>query len=142
MFAKTVESLDLDRITRFYAPDAYSRVLDRAPRNSTGIRNLRDDVAATLAPVAAIHIDPVGDVRAWKDGDHAWTIQDFHVTGTLKDGRGFAVDVHYSAVWRKAEKKDRQKEKTYSDEKDHEWLVEYEHLMGPPPVARTSPAKP
>lgn len=144
-FAKAVESLDVGRVLDFYAPDAYSRVLDRAPRNTTGAMSLRDDVAATLAPIASLHAEPVGEIRAWKDGDRAWTIQDFHVTGTLKDGRGFAVDVRYSAVWRKADKKDRQeKERQNASQgasgQEPKWLVEYEHLMGPPPVARMTAA--
>jgi ketosteroid isomerase-like protein len=99
-------------------------VIVRAPRHTTGWKSLREDVARTLAPIAAVHVEPSGDVQAWKDGDHAWTTQDFHVTGSLKDGRGFTVEVRYSAVWRKIEKK---------------WLIEYEHFLGPRPVAKTTP---
>lgn len=129
-FAKAAESLDVDRVTSFYAKDAFSEVLDRAPRHTTGNKSLREDVARTLAPVAAMHVEPVGDVRAWKDGDHAWTIQDFHITGSLKDGRGFGVDVHYSAVWRKTKEKDKDGRK--------KWLVEYEHFTGPRPTVKVT----
>jgi peptidoglycan-associated lipoprotein len=124
--AKAYETMDVNKITPFYAPDGYELSFDTPFPFSTGAGEHSQVLAGLLAKVSTLSVALAPQFEVWRDGDRAWTIRRFKATGVAKTGESFTYEGWHSVVWEK---------------RAGTWLVWYEHFGGGPAAAAAALAK-
>ncbi len=119
------ETMDVAKITPFYAPDGYELSFDTPLPFSTGGAEHTEVLATLLGKVQSLHVAWAPTFDAWRDGDRAWTNRQFTLTGVTRAGAPFTYQGWQSVVWEK---------------RAGTWLVWYEHFGGGPQLAKAEVA--
>lgn len=115
--ARAYESLDLEKIAAFYAPDALTLTFDVPAKYDTGAAAARATAERFLVRVKDVKIALDDTIEVWRWPDKVWTLRGFDVQGTRKPGGQVAWKGRHSAIW---------------EQRGGAWVIVNEHFLNAP----------